>query len=221
MEIIAGQSDERHSQPLHGGQQLQDFAGLSTGRKGENDITANHHAEVAVQRFGGMEKQGGTACRSERRSDFAGDESTFAHARDDDSPRAAVEQFDGAFEVGQHRSGKTVCQCAQGVGLDAHHAFADVLHDDLGGRFAARAGHCDAGCGSSPWELKTSTCSSFSPLFRGTFLPLNESSSTPALPVQNTTLFVAWMVLTSPGFITPWTKILPSELILTHARSLA
>src|SRR5271165_3211142 len=221
MEIVAGQSDERHSQPLHGGQQLQDFAGLSTGRKRENDITANHHAEVAVQRFRRMEKQGRTACRSERRSDLAGDESTFAHSRDDDSPGAAIEQFDSAFEVGRHRSGKTVCERAQGVGLNAHHAFTDVFHDELGGRSAARVRHCVGGRGSSPCELKTSTCSSFSPLFRGIFLPLNEISTSPALAVQNTTLFVAWMVFTSVAFITPRTRTLPSDLISTRARSLA
>ena len=108
MQIIAGHGDERNAESLHGGQQLQDFVGLSAGRKGEDHIAANHHSEVAVQGFGRMKKQCRTSGRGKRGRDLARDQSAFAHAGNHDPARATVKQFHCPFKVRQHRPRQTV-----------------------------------------------------------------------------------------------------------------
>src|ERR1019366_8908275 len=198
-EIVASHGDERHCEPLHRGQKLHDFGGFAAGGKCEHNIAADHHSQVAVQGFGGMEKKSWVSGGRQRGGHFASDDSALAHSGDDDATGTVVEQLDGALEIARHRSGDTIGECAQCFGLGAHDSLANIFHDERDVRTPVPSRHCAAERGCSPRELKTRTCSSFSPPLRGTFLPLNETSTTPAFPVQNTIWLEARMVLTSEG----------------------
>src|ERR1700760_725691 len=57
------------------------------------------------------------------------------------------------------------------------------------------------------------------PPVSGTLLPLKANSTSPALPVKNTTSPLARIVFTSGGLIMPRTTYLPSDLTETQARS--
>src|SRR5271166_601628 len=131
-----------------------------------------------MQGLSRMKKQRRAAGRGKRSRDLARDETAFPHAAYYDSTLAAVQQFDGALEGFGHRARQAVSQRAQCFRFDAHHILAGATRDS---RLRAGAGfaHCAGALGSSPWEPKTRTCSSFGPPVTGTFLPSNATSTAP------------------------------------------
>ena len=141
VEFIAGHGDQRHAQPLHGSQHLQDFGRLAAGRQRQHYVATHHHAQVAVHGFGGMQKQRGTASGGERGRDLARDQSALAHASDHDAAGATIQHFNRAIEVLAHGPGKPVSQSAQGCGFNANNIFANTFHEKLSRRIGARLGH--------------------------------------------------------------------------------
>ena len=97
---LAGQRDERHLQALQRFEQADDFFGFAAVGDGQDGVAAREHAEIAVQRFGGMQEEGWRAGAGKRGGDFSADEAGFAHAGDDDAAFAGEQEVDGFFEAG-------------------------------------------------------------------------------------------------------------------------
>ena len=97
---IAGQSDERNFEALERFEEMNDFFGLAAVRDGDERVAAREHAEVAVERFGGMKKERWSAGAGERCRNFSRDEAGLAHAGENDAAFAGEEEVDGFFEGG-------------------------------------------------------------------------------------------------------------------------
>jgi hypothetical protein len=124
----AGDGDERYAEAWKDGQEAKElFAFAGVGEREEN-VSAGEQAEIAVQRFGGVEEGCGRSGRDESCGDFAGDEAAFADACDDDA-------MAGAGAAGEQGSG-----VVEGFALRAFKALGELLErggfdtDDLCGR---------------------------------------------------------------------------------------
>ena len=84
-------------------------------------VAGRQHAEIAVQRFGGVQEQRRRAGARKGCGDFAADQPGLAKSGDDDASFARVQKLDGLFEA----LVETVDQACNGVGFD--------LQDALGG----------------------------------------------------------------------------------------
>ena len=82
--------------------------------------SAGKHAQVAVQRFGGVQKKRRRAGAGKGGGDFAADQAGFAQSGDHDAAFAAIEEFDGALEARI----KALDQAGDGFGLDAQDTLA-------------------------------------------------------------------------------------------------
>ena len=99
----------------------------------DDHIVGSQHAQIAVRRFGGVQKLRRSAGAGEGGGDFAADETGFAHAGDDHAAFAAVEQLDGLLEAGV----EALDEAGDGFGLDAQdalggletHAFSQRAHE--------------------------------------------------------------------------------------------
>src|SRR4029077_1270573 len=92
------------------------------------DVAAHDHAEVAVHGVDGVHEKRGRSDGAERGGDLARDEAALPQAGNAHAATTAVYQLEGAIEGGGHGSGDTVGQGTQGLGFDADHVFAGVLH---------------------------------------------------------------------------------------------
>ena len=55
---IAAEADQRVALAFEEGEQAKNLLGLAAGRKRDNHIAGHEHAQVAVDGFGGVKKQG-------------------------------------------------------------------------------------------------------------------------------------------------------------------
>ena len=86
------------------------FAGI---RQREHDVRGRDHADVAVDRFGGVQEERRAARAGERRCDLVADVAGLAHAGDDDAARAGEQQVAGAGK----RVVEAMLERGDGVGL--------------------------------------------------------------------------------------------------------
>ena len=108
---------------LEGGEQAQDLLGFAAGGEGDHHVARHEDAEVAVDGFGGVQKQGRRARGTEGGGDFLGDDAALAHAGDDHAAvrfAAADDQVDGAVEAGLHRAFETAGEGFEGGCFGAH-----------------------------------------------------------------------------------------------------
>ena len=110
---------QRNAQALHRFDQLDQFFGFAAGGNCQQHVVRREHAEVAVQRFGGVQEKRRRAGAGESGGDFAADQAGLAEAGDDDSSFASVQKFDGFFEAGV----EAVDQAGDGFGFDAQDAL--------------------------------------------------------------------------------------------------
>jgi hypothetical protein len=94
----AGDRDQLRAEAPDRLEEPQQLVGLAAVRQRDDDIVALNDAEVAVDRFGRMQKEGRRAGARQRRGDLAADDAGLAHAREDDASPAVAEQFDRARE---------------------------------------------------------------------------------------------------------------------------
>ena len=108
-------------------EQPEDLVGLAAVGQRDDDVAGLDDAEVAVNRFGGMEEEGRGAGAGQRRGDLPRDDARLAHARDDDAATAIAEQLDGPDEPGV----EAVDQREDGRGLGLQHLARqrEVGHD--------------------------------------------------------------------------------------------
>ena len=92
------QRHEEGAAAPHVGEERDDLFRLPGMREGEYDVSGQDHPEVAVDRLGGVEEEGGGARRGERRGDLLADDPALADAGDDDPARRPVEERDGGVE---------------------------------------------------------------------------------------------------------------------------
>ena len=123
--------DERRAAALHVRDQRDDLLGLARVREREDDVAAEDHPEVAVDRLGRVQEEGGRAGRGERRGDLLADDAALADARHDDAPGGGLHGGDGAVES----LVEAVRERADGLRLDLDDA-AGLLAG--GGRHAGR-----------------------------------------------------------------------------------
>ncbi len=95
---IAGESDDAHLQTLQGLEEIQNFLGFTAVADGKQGVTASKHAQVAMERFGGVKEKGGRAGAGEGGRNLAANQARFAHTGDDDAAFAGEEKVDGAVE---------------------------------------------------------------------------------------------------------------------------
>src|SRR5579862_5166339 len=75
-----------------------------------------------------MKIQGWRPCRTQGCSDLPCDQPTLPHARNNDPPRAAEHQIDGALKRSRHRTRNPVRERSQRLGLNPYHVLACILH---------------------------------------------------------------------------------------------
>jgi len=131
---------DRRAQPADRRQQTEQLVGLPAVRKREHEVAGHQAAEVAVQRFGGVQVERGRSRRGERRGDLLRDEPRLSHPGDDDAP--------GAGEHHLHRAGEPAVQARaelrDRLGFRADH-LACVVDDVLLGRGLRHAAESSAG----------------------------------------------------------------------------
>src|ERR1700691_5229358 len=97
---FAGERYQRNLQAFEGFEEADDFFGLAAVGDSYQRVAASQHAEIAVQRFGGMQEKGWRAGARECRRDFSGYQAGFAHTGDDHAAFAGEEKVNGFFEGG-------------------------------------------------------------------------------------------------------------------------
>ena len=95
---VAGQADEGQRQLPQRPEQADDLLALAAVRQDQGDVVGVDHAQVAVDRLGGVEDVGAGAGRVERAGDLLADVGRLAGAGDGDAAGAAVEEIDGLEE---------------------------------------------------------------------------------------------------------------------------
>src|SRR5580698_10730719 len=79
---------------------MNDFFGFAAVGDGDEHVAAREHAEVAVEGFAGVKKEGWSAGAGECCRYLARDETGFSHAGENDAAFAGEEKIDGFFEGG-------------------------------------------------------------------------------------------------------------------------
>ena len=98
------EADQRVALALERGQQAQNLLRLAAGGERDDHIAGQQHAQVAVDGFGGVQKQGRRAGGAERGGDLLGDDAALAHAGDDDAAVALAAAKDQARRRGSNGS---------------------------------------------------------------------------------------------------------------------
>ena len=127
---VAAKADERVADALDVGEQAKNFFSLAAGRERDDDVAPGQHAKIAVDGFGGMQKERGAAGGAEGGGDFLGDDAAFAHSGNDDAAAAfsALQNAgDGAVEIGGHGAFEPVGEGEQSLGLNAHEPRWSVM----------------------------------------------------------------------------------------------
>ena len=120
---IAAETDQRIAFALERRQQSQNLLSLAACGERNDHVAGHQHAEVAVHRFGGMQKQCRASGRTQRCGNLLRDDAALAHAGDDHAPialAAAHNQLDGAIKVCGHRAIEPRGQRLQRRSLCAH-----------------------------------------------------------------------------------------------------
>jgi hypothetical protein len=108
---IADEADQGVALALEEGEQAENLLGLAAGGERNDHIAGHEHAQVAVDGFGGVQKEGGRACGAERGGDLLGNDAALAHAGDHDAAvilAAVKDQLDGAAEGFGHGAFKAL-----------------------------------------------------------------------------------------------------------------
>ncbi len=111
---IAGEADQGVALALEHGEQAEDFFGFAAGGERDDDVAGHEHAQVAMDGFGGVQKQGRRAGGAERGGDLLGNDAAFAHSGDDNAAvalAAAKDKLDCAAEWLGHLAFKTEGEC--------------------------------------------------------------------------------------------------------------
>ena len=96
---VAGESQNRNAHVLERGNQVGDFRRLAAVAQGEQHVTFDQHAEVAVGGVTRMNKERRRAGRSQRGGNLLADESRLAHAGDHNAARRVEDKLDRAVET--------------------------------------------------------------------------------------------------------------------------
>ena len=108
-----------NAQALHGFDQLDQFFGFAARGNRQQDIVGSEHSEIAVKRFGGVQKKRRRAGAGESGGDFSADQAGLAEAGDDDASLARIEKLDGLLEA----LVETIDQAGDGFGFDSQDAL--------------------------------------------------------------------------------------------------
>ena len=132
--IILAPSDRRGAGFLVDGLRLLRSSGPALERSGQCGgaalLTVSRlDGEFAVQGLDGMHEKCRRSRRTQRSRNLTGDNATFTHAGYDSTAAASVKEIDCAIESGCHGTCNAVRQCTQSLGLNAHHIFANTLHN--------------------------------------------------------------------------------------------
>src|SRR5262249_61494107 len=95
---VAGEADDGVGELADRAEDAEDFFALAAVRQDQGDVVGVDHAEVAVQRLGGVENIGPRAGRVERAGDLLADVSGLAGAGEADATETAVDEIDGLQE---------------------------------------------------------------------------------------------------------------------------
>src|SRR5262249_53493752 len=85
--------------PPNGLEEADELFSFAAPRQGDDDVAGLDDTEVAVNRFGRVEEDGGRTGAGERRGDLSGDDSRLAHAGRDDMADAVLEKVDSSDEI--------------------------------------------------------------------------------------------------------------------------
>jgi len=119
---ISGESDERDFETLERVEQRDDFSCFAAVRYREHYIATRNHAEIAVQRFGRMQKNDGVPVL-ERVAEIFCQRYRIAHTGDDNSALAREKEIDSAVE----RRVEARENVLNGLRFDAENAAGSVL----------------------------------------------------------------------------------------------
>src|SRR5207302_10968127 len=95
---ISGESDERNLEALERVEQRDNFSRFAAVRYREHYIATRNHAEIAVQRFGRMQKKRRRARAGKCGGDFFANDTGLAHTGDDHAAFACEKEIDSAVE---------------------------------------------------------------------------------------------------------------------------
>ena len=94
----AGDRHELRAEAPNRLEQPENFVGFAAVGQRHDDIVVLDDAEVAVNRFGRMQKERRRADARQRRRNLAADDARLAHAGQDDAAAAFAQELDGALE---------------------------------------------------------------------------------------------------------------------------
>ena len=94
----AGDDEESCSESANRFKQTQNLVGFTAVRQRDDDIGALNDAEVAMNRFGGMQEEGRRPRARERRRDLPADDAGFAHAGENHAAAAIAQQLHRPIE---------------------------------------------------------------------------------------------------------------------------
>jgi len=119
---IAGESDDGHFQTLQCFEEVQDFLGFAPIGDGKQGVTTSQHTQIAVERFGGVQKKGRRAGTGKGGGNLAANEARFAHPCDHNAAFTGKEKIDGTVE----RSVEASEEIVEGLGLNVKDATCGV-----------------------------------------------------------------------------------------------
>lgn len=99
----AGEGEEPDAESMEGREKAEQLLGFAGVAQGEKDVARAEQAKIAVQGLSRVQKGGRNRHGGERGGDFSGDETTLAHAGEDEVVTAAenpFEQIEGGVEDG-------------------------------------------------------------------------------------------------------------------------
>ena len=125
----AAEADECRTDAFGGGEKLEDFFGFAAVREREQDVSAGEDADVAVQRFSGVQELRGDSDRNHRGDDLAGDQAALAHTGEND----AVVALRGVDHDGAGLGEGVVQRAVESLGKGFERGGFDA--DEVGGGF--------------------------------------------------------------------------------------
>ena len=111
--------------PLESGQECAELIGLPGVGEDQCDIAGRGHSEVAMHRFGGMEKEGGCPRGGQCRRDLSSNMTRLAHAGHDNAPYAGDDALDGLVKGGI----KAIRELKECLGLFRENTAAMIPRD--------------------------------------------------------------------------------------------
>lgn len=121
---VAEEGDEGAAKGAEGGEELEQFGGGAGPGDEEDGVAGREDADIAVDGFGGVEEDGGEACRGEGGGEFPGDVAGLADASEDDLMTGRGEAGSGVFKV-MVEAGSGA---EDGIGLHGQDGFSAIDH---------------------------------------------------------------------------------------------